>query len=364
MPNYLLFRPEDLKAYMVRYFVAHRVPTVDAETAAEVLLSADLRGVDSHGIIRLNTYYGSRLRRGLVNPLSPVTTLTETLTTLALDGGDGLGQVVAKQAMLRCIEKANMAGMAAVTVRNSNHYGIAGYYAMMALEHDMIGVSFTNSQPLVAPTYGRTAVLGTNPIAVAVPTSQARPYVLDMATSIVPIGRITVYQKAGQEIPKGWGINQQGEVTTNPVEVLQGGALMPLGGIDLMRGYKGYGLAVLVDIFCGVLAGSGFLTGVKGAGSDQPTRVGHFFAAMRIDAFRPAEEFKQDMDELIRQLQQAPKAAGQERIYIHGEKEFELAERYQREGVPLLESVVEMMRKDGAEAGVPFDLTSLGNVEK
>jgi L-2-hydroxycarboxylate dehydrogenase (NAD+) len=175
---------------MVRFFTRLNVPQADAETAAEVLISADLRGVDSHGIIRLNTYYGDRLRKGLIDPLSPVTVLAETPVTLALSGGNGLGQVVGKYAMNRAIAKAKDSGVAMVTVRDSNHYGIAGYYAMMALEHDLIGISFTNSQPLVAPTYGKKALLGTNPIAVAVPAKTQRPYVLDMATSIVPYHRL------------------------------------------------------------------------------------------------------------------------------------------------------------------------------
>jgi LDH2 family malate/lactate/ureidoglycolate dehydrogenase len=345
---------------MVRFFVKLNVPQADAETAADILLCADLRGVDSHGIIRLNTYYGSRLRKGLIDPHSPVTVLNETPTTLALDAGNGLGQVVSKAAMSRCIEKARQSGMAIVTVRNSNHYGIAGYYAMMALQEDMIGISFTNSQPLVAPTYGRTAVLGTNPIAVAVPAGNQKPYVLDMATSIVPIGRITVYQKAGKEIPQGWGIDSQGQVTSDPNAVLNGGALMPLGGTDILRGYKGYGLALLVDIFSGVLAGAGFLTRVGHPSDDQgAANVGHFFAALRIDAFRPVAEFKQDMDAMIMQLKDAPKAVGEERIFIHGEKEFERAERLAREGVPLLSEVVKGLKQAGDEAGVPFDLQPL-----
>jgi LDH2 family malate/lactate/ureidoglycolate dehydrogenase len=365
MAKFLLFRPEDLNDYMVRFFVKLNVPKADAETVAEVLLSADLRGVDSHGIIRLNTYYGDRLRKGLIDPLSPVTILNETPVSLALSGGNGMGQVVGKQAMIRCIEKARQIGMAMVTVRNSNHYGIAGYYAMMALEQDMIGISFTNSQPLVAPTYGRKALIGTNPIAVAVPAGNERPYVLDMATSIVPIGRITVYDKAGKPIPAGWGIDKEGSVTTNPSEVLKGGALMPLGGIDLMRGYKGYGLGLLVDIFSGVLSGSAFAGDVGHPASEGKfANVGHFFGAIRIDAFRPLADFKHDMDGIIHQLKESPKAVGQDRIYIHGEKEFERAENNRKVGVPLLEPVVKSLQEAGHQVGVEFDLPIVGHKEE
>ena len=363
MSKTLYFQKNDLMNYVIRFFVKLGVPPADAATAADVLVAADLRGVDSHGVIRLHTYYGSRLQAGLIDPLSPITTVRETPTTLTLDGGSGLGQVVGKQAMTRCIEKAEQSGLAMVTVRNSNHYGIAGYYAMMALPHDMIGISFTNSQPLVAPTYGRTAILGTNPIAVAAPAGNERPYVLDMATSIVPIGRITVYDKAQKDIPVGWGVDPSGEPTANPAAVLKGGALMPLGGIDLMRGYKGYGLALLVDIFSAVLSGASYGSHVGHPGEDRGADVGHFFAAMKVEAFRPLAEFKQDMDGLLRMMKDAPKAAGQERIYVHGEKEFERTELNERQGIPLMAEVVKGMAEAGEAIGLPFDLKVLRESE-
>jgi L-2-hydroxycarboxylate dehydrogenase (NAD+) len=359
----ILFRLEDLKAYVVNFFRHHKVSEEDARTAAEILVAADLRGVDSHGVIRLDTYYGTRLRAGLIDPTTPLKVLQETPTTVAYDAGTGLGQVAGYRAMQRCIEKAHEVGLSMVTVRNSNHYGIAGFYAMMALPHDMIGISFTNSQPLVAPTYGRTAILGTNPIAVAAPAGHNRPYVLDMATSIVPIGRITVYQKAGRLIPEGWGVDKDGIVTTDPNAVLKGGALMALGGTDIMRGYKGYGLALLVDIFSGILSGASFGKDVTHPNQGKPADVGHFFAAIRINAFRPMEEFTRDMDALLDQLKDAPKAAGQERIYIHGEKEFELSDRNEREGVPLMSEVVEMLKKTGEQVNVPFDLEPIGELD-
>lgn len=359
----LLFRADDLKNFVVRYFLTLGVPEADARTVAEVLVAADMRGVDSHGVIRIDSYYGSRLRRGMIVTKPEIKVIAETASTLALDGGAGLGHVVGVYAMNRAIEKARESGSAMVTVRNSNHYGIAGYYAMMALPHDMIGISYTNSQPLVAPTYGKTAVLGTNPIAVAVPALEEKPYVLDMATSIVPIGRITVYEKSGKEIPEGWGIDGDGKVTRDPGEVLEGGALMPLGGIDLMRGYKGYGLGMLVDIFSGVLAGAAFLTSVGMPGTNLPANVGHYFAAMRLDAFRPADEFKAEMDRMIRELKDAPKAVGQDRIFIPGEKEFELTEKSLRDGVPLLEEVAAVLKKAAEAAGLPFDLPVVGRID-
>ena len=358
MPTYY-YDHKSLQSYILRYFSHFNVSETDAQLASDVLLAADARGVDSHGIIRLSSYYGSRLQQGLIDPLCPMEILKETATTLSVDGKNGLGHPVSVKTMRLCIEKAQQSGLAMATVRNSNHYGIAGYYAMMSLPRDMIGISFTNSGPLVAPTYGKKAMLGTNPIAVAVPASSERPFVLDMATSIVPIGRVAVYQKEGKSIPAGWGIDQEGNVTDAPAEVINGGALMALGGTALMRGYKGYGLGLMVDIFCGVLAGAGFSDSVYGSNGQQPANVGHFFAAIRIDAFREIAPFKQDMDALLSSLKNSPKAAGENRIYIHGEKEFENADRSDRDGIPLSAVTVSTLQKSGEEYDVPFDLTPL-----
>ncbi len=363
MTRHLVFRVEDLRNYVEAFFKKFEIGAEDAAVAADILISADLRGTSSHGIIRLHTYYGDRLVNKQINPHAPLTVVRETPNTLLLDGGNGLGQLVGYRAMTRCIEKANQAGLAMVTVRNSNHYGIAGYYAMMALKENMIGISLTNSQPLVAPTYGKTAILGTNPIAVAVPAGSERPYVLDMATSIVPIGRITVYEKAGKEIPTGWGVDENGKLTNDPGRVLHGGALMPLGGIDILAGYKGYGLSLLVDILCGVLSGASFGKEVGHPYENRGANVGHFFAAFRIDNFRPLAEFQQDMDRLIRQLKDAPKAEGQERIFVHGEKESIKSEMYQKEGIPLLPEVVNSLVEAGKKVGLAFNLQSTGELE-
>ena len=352
------FDAQALREFVQAYFVRYGVPSEDARIAADVLVEADLRGVDSHGVIRMYSYYGSRLANGLVDPKTPLTTIRESPVSLALDAGAGLGQVAGYRAMQRCIEKAAVSGMAAVTVRNSNHYGIAGYYAMMALPHDMIGISLTNSQPLIAPSHSRVALLGTNPIAVAVPAKGERPYVLDMATSIVPIGRITVYQKAEKNVPAGWGIDPQGRVTEDPNQILNGGALLPLGGTDEMRGYKGYGLSLLVDLLSGLLSGAAFGCHV-GQSSNSPANVGHFFAAMRIDLFRSAEEFKADMDQYLREIKSAPLAAGEDRILIHGEKEFEKRAANEKNGVPLMQPVVTMLQDAARDAGIPYSLSPL-----
>jgi len=363
MSKTVVFRAEDLFEFMVRFFKKLGVPEERARITAEILQAADLRGVSSHGMIRLQTYYGSRLQKGLIDPQANNEVLRESFASLALDGKNGLGQVVAKDAMNRCIEKAKQTGIAITTVSNSNHYGIAGYYAMMALEHDMIGISLTNSQPLVAPTYGRKRLLGTNPIAIAAPAMTANPFVLDMATSIVPIGKVTYYDKAGESLPEGWAIDSSGNGTTSPKEVLEGGALYPLGGPDILRGYKGYGLAMLVDILSGVLSGSAFGKNVSDPKNPGPANVGHFFAAIRIDAFRDPNDFKKDLEALFNQLKTAEKAEGQDRIYIHGEKEFELTEKYKKDGIPLLEEVVKSLISAGNNIDVPFDLDPVRTFE-
>ncbi len=358
MVEFIRFKKEDLIGYSIDFMSWLGVSSEDARIVGNVLVEADLRGVDSHGLIRLTTYYGSRLRKKYMDPATPLKVIKETDTTLLIDGGNGLGQVAGFRAMEKCIEKAEKSNLAIATVKRSNHYGIAAYYAMMALENDMIGISLTNSQPLAAPTYGKKAMLGTNPICLAAPSDRQYPYVLDMATSVVPMGRIKVYEKKGEKIPKGWGIDDDGNITDDPNQVKSGGpgALLPLGGTDVMRGYKGYGLALLVDILCGALSGAGTLTDVGFPDEARESDVGHFFMAIKIDAFRPIIDFKKQIDYMIETLKNSPKAEGQDRIYIAGEKEFEKAEYNLEHGVPLLDKVVEELKENGSKIGVTFDI--------
>jgi len=361
MAEFMRFKKAGLLDYAKRYMEKLGVPSEHAKIVADVMIQADLRGVDSHGIIRIYSYYGNRLEGKNMNPLTPFKIVSETETTTLYDGANGLGHVVSWHAMKRCIEKAKKSNLAVATVRNSNHYGIAGYYAMMALEHDMIGISLTNSQALVAPTYGRTAVLGTNPISLVAPSYNRYPFVLDMATSVVPIGRIKVYEEKQEKIPLGWGIDNEGNVTDDPKKVKSGGpgALMPLGGIDLMRGYKGYGLAMLVDVLCSALSGGSFLTQVGAPHEKKACDVSHFFMAININAFRPVIDFKKQLDGMIDLLKAAPKSTGKDRIYIAGEKEFETAEYNEKNGVPVLKPVVQELISNGNRLGVPFDLKPL-----
>lgn len=364
MAKHIVYPYQSLFDYIVRVFTACAVPEEDAKIAAQVILAADLRGVASHGITRLFSYYADKLRNGTILAQAKLNILQESSATLALDGCNGLGQVIGHKAMQMCINRAKQTGVAFATVRNSNHFGIAGYYAMLALPENMIGICLTNSQPLVAPTYGKKAIIGTNPIAVAIPAGQQRPFVLDMATSVVPIGKIAIYEKAKEDIPAGWGTDNEGKLTTSPSAVRSGGALLPLGGPDILRGYKGYGLAVLVDILSGVLSGSSFGSQVGKITKEKPHgNVGHIFGSIHIEAFRPLVDFFGDMDTLLQEIKESPKAVGQTRIYIHGEKEFERAESCQENGVPLLAETVESLELSGSGIQVPFDLNPLREVD-
>ncbi|MGD2178039.1 MAG: Ldh family oxidoreductase [Anaerolineae bacterium] len=347
--------PEALRHFCQGVFQALDVPRRDAAIAADVLVSADLRGINSHGVARLQRYVDG-LQSGTMAARPDVQVVRETPTTALVDAGAGLGHPVAYRAMDRAIQKALDVGVGFVSVRNSNHYGIAGYYAMMALEHDCIGISMTNAGVLVAPTFGRDAVLGTNPIAVAAPAAEERALVLDMATSIVSRGKLEVYRRQGKPIPSGWALDETGTPTTDTERVLAnfedkkqgGGGLLPLGGAgELLGGHKGYGLSLMVDILSGVLSGAAYANLVyprDAAGHLLPSNIGHLFGAWRIDAFRPAGEFKATLDDLQRRLKEVPKAKGQDRIYVHGEKEYEAATRHSRVGIPLSPTVAADLR--------------------
>ncbi len=356
---------EPLTEFCTRVFCKMGVPEEDARITADVLVAADLRGVDSHGVARLRRYVKG-LQDGMMIARPEIQILTETPATALIDAGAGLGQPVSHQAMRMAIQKAKDYGAGFVTVRNSNHYGIAGYYAMMALEHDCIGISMTNADVLVVPTFGRDAMLGTNPIAVAAPAGTEQPFVMDMATSTVPRGKLEVYNRLEKPMPLGWATDELGVSTTDAAQVLQnfqqraGGGLLPLGGEgELLSGHKGYGLALWVDVFCAVLSGAAFANLVYPKsvdGKPLPANLGHFFGAWRVDGFRPLDEFKASMDDLQRRLKEAPRAQGQERIYIHGEKEFEFAAQRTANGIPLNPKVAADLQAIGSELDVEYGL--------
>ncbi|MBI2864669.1 MAG: Ldh family oxidoreductase [Chloroflexi bacterium] len=341
---------EALHEFVVRVFEKMNVPSEDAETAADVLVQADLRGVDSHGVARLGKYYVAGLQMGIMNPRPEIKLVKETPATALIDGGGGLGMVVGAKAMNYCIRKAKQSGAAFVSVRNSNHFGVAAYYAMMALPQDMVGISLTQANARVVPTFGRQPMLGTNPISVAVPTREERPFVLDMATSVVARGKLEVAAREKRPIPLGWALDKVGNPTTDAREAMESRANLPLGGLTETGGHKGYGLALVVDILSGILSGWGPGATIKGL------KVGHFFGALRVDGFRPVDEFKEMMDDMIRAIRASPKAPGQDRIYIHGEIEFEAEEENKKKGIPLHPEVIDSLREIAGSLQIAFDL--------
>lgn len=352
------FAYEQLKNFTQSVFIKIGCPEDQAQQASEVLLSADLRGVDSHGVARLVGYV--RLwEAGRVNPRPNVKVVHETPSTALIDGDGGLGLVVSPVAMEKAIEKARNAGTGWVAVRNSNHYGIAGYHAMQALAHDMIGISMTNASPLVAPTFATERLLGTNPIAVAVPAKEQPPFVADFATTTAANGKLEILQRKELAAPAGWIQDAAGRQSTNPDELKSGGALLPLGG-DIERGsHKGYCLGSIVDILSGVLSGANygpwvppFVSFLPLAADPVGTGIGHFFGAMRVDAFRPAEDFKTNMDKWISRFREAKTVEGQEKILIPGDPERHMEARRREEGIPLLPPVV----KDLQELSKKLDL--------
>lgn len=349
---------ETLKKFTVSAFKKIGCPDADAELATNVLLSADLRGIDSHGVARLSGYI--RLWEAKrINATPAIRTIHESPSTAVVDGDGGLGLVVAPHAMKIAIEKAKQCGTGWVSVQHSNHFGIAGYHAMMALEHDMIGIAMTNASPLVAPTWSVERMLGTNPIAVAIPADKQPAFVADMATTTAANGKLEILQRKNKQAPEGWIQDKQGNTSTNPHELKDGGALVPLGSDYEHGSHKGYGLGSIVDIFSAVLSGANygpwvppFVAFLSPPADPVGKGIGHFFGAMRIDAFRPKEEFKQHMDNWINRFRSAKPVAGQPKVLIPGDPEREMNSIRLKEGIPLNEKVVEDLK----ELAKKFDL--------
>lgn len=332
-----------------------------AQKAANVLIAADLRGIDSHGVARLAGY----LRQWEIQRLDSQATskiLHETPSTATLDAGKGLGLIVGQEAMQIAIEKAKNVGTGWVAVQNSGHYGIAGYHAMLALEHDMIGISLTHATSLATPTYALEKLLGTNPIAVAIPADKQPPFVADFATTAVAYGKMQILQRKEEAAPEGWAQDAKGLPTTNPHAPKEGGALLPLGSDPLHSSHKGYCLGAIVDIFSGVLSGANFGPWVPpfattGSTSERQPPVGagtgHFFGAMRIDAFRPAEVFKQQMDLWIETFRSAAAIEGHQ-VLVPGDPE-RLAEAERRQnGIPVQQKVVEDLQQLAQKLALEF----------
>ncbi|WP_162051655.1 Ldh family oxidoreductase [Pontibacter pamirensis] len=333
-------------------------PPKDAKLAAEVLLEADLRGVDSHGVARLSGYV--RLwEAGRINPKPNMRIVHETPSTATVDGDGGLGLVIAPKAMDIAIDKAAKVGTGWVSVKNSNHFGIAGYHAMEALSSDMIGIAMTNASPLVAPTFSTDRMLGTNPIAVAIPTKNQPPFVADFATASAANGKLEILQRKEKKAPVGWIQTKAGDRSTNANELKDGGALLPLGSDKVHGSHKGYALASIVDIFSAVLSGANYGPWVPPFVSFLPVAenlvgegIGHFLGAMRVDAFRPADEFKAHMDNWIETFRKAKVKKGQKAVLIPGDPEREMTEKRLKKGIPLLPPVARDLEELGKRFGI------------
>ncbi|MDI9857677.1 Ldh family oxidoreductase [Flectobacillus roseus] len=354
------FQYTKLQEFIQQVFLSIGCSEEDALLASQVLISADLRGVDSHGIARLGGYV--RLYdNGRLNPKPIIKIIHETPSTAVIDGDKGLGLVVAPKAMEIAMEKADKVGSGWISVQNSNHFGIAGYHAMKALHKDMIGWAMTNAAPLVTPTFSKEKLLGTNPIAVAVPAAENPPFVADFATTAVAYGKMEILQRKGAPAPLGWVQDKDGNPTDDANAVKNGGALLPLGGDREHGSHKGYGLGAIVDIFSGVLSGANFgpwvppfaTAGFMSAGEQVGKGTGHFLGAMRIDGFRPADEFKADMDKWINRFKAAPAVEGKN-VIIPGDPERELEAERKANGINLLEPVVNDLNALATRFGIKF----------
>jgi L-2-hydroxycarboxylate dehydrogenase (NAD+) len=349
---------QQLSSFAKNIFLKIGCSDADAATAAKVLLSADLRGVDSHGIARLTGYV--RLREAeRINAHPNIQIVHQTPSTAVIDGDKGLGLVVAPAAMQVAIDKAKNAGTGWVSVKNSNHFGIAGYHAMMALDNEMIGIAMTNASALVAPTFSVERLLGTNPIAVAIPAGNEEPFVADFATTTAANGKLEILQRKNLDTPQGWVQTKDGGPSTRAGEVKDGGALLPLGGDKEHGSHKGYMLGSIVDIFSAILSGANYGPWVPPFPAYIPMPenlpgegIGHFFGAMRIDAFRPAADFKLHMDKWIQRFRAAKTIKGEASVIIPGDPEREMERERMNNGIPLLPSVVD----DLVTLGAKYDL--------
>jgi L-2-hydroxycarboxylate dehydrogenase (NAD+) len=358
-----------LERFMVDVFRGVGVPEEDAVICANVLIAADKRGIDSHGVGRLKPFYYDRIRQGIQEAVTHVEVVREGPTTAVVDGHNGMGMVIGQRSMQLAIDKARRYGMGMVAAKNSTHYGIAGYYPLMATEQGMIGITGTNARPSIAPTFSVENMLGTNPLTFGMPSDEPFPFVLDCATSVSQRGKIEVYDRAGKDLPPGWVIDRQGRTRTDAHQILEDlvtgeAALAPLGGIgEETAGYKGYGYATVVEILSAALASGPFLKGLSGfdeQGHRQPYRLGHFFIAIDVEAFLPLAEFKRNTGNILRSLRAAQKAPGHDRIYTAGEKEYLAWMDRKERGTPLgrvlQEQLIQMRNEMGLTAyRFPFE---------
>lgn len=339
---------EMVGSFMVDVFKKVGVPEDDAKICADVLMESDRRGIESHGVNRFKPIYIDRINAGIQKPVTEIEILKETVTTAVMDAHDGMGMVASHKAMEMAIEKAKKYGMAMIAIRNSTHYGIAGYWATMASKENMIGITGTNARPSIAPTFGVENMMGTNPITFALPTDEEFPFVIDCATSITQRGKIEYFARNGKDTPAGMVIGNDGSAMTDSEDILVAlnegrAALAPLGGIgEELAGYKGYGYAAVVEILSSALQAGSYmkmLTGLDENGNKKPYHLGHFFIVIDTDAFMGADTFKRISGEILRELRASKKAPGCDRIYTAGEKEYLVWLERKDKGVPFNESV-------------------------
>ena len=352
-----------LRNFSAQVFLHFGIPEADALLAADVLAKSDLRGIDSHGIARLHTYF-DMLELGRINPQPKIKIIREKTSVATVDGDNGLGLVVGPKANEIAMEKAEQHGSGWVSVCNTNHFGIAGYYPLKALERDLIGWAMTNTTKLVAPLWGAERMLGTNPLAIAFPGYKEPPIVIDMATSAVAYGKIEIALRKKEHVPKGWIIDKYGSDTTNPQDMIDGGAQLPLGSDREMGGHKGYGLASMVDILCCVLSGAnwGPFAPPFALRQEIPERsvgkgIGHFFGAMQIDGFIDKDEFKKQIDEWIHVFRRTKPAPGTNGPLIPGDPEREAEAIRSKQGIPLIKPVVDDLLDISRKTGIPFEVT-------
>ncbi|HEY2989905.1 MAG TPA: Ldh family oxidoreductase [Candidatus Binatia bacterium] len=361
-----IFSSHYLKDFSAKVFTHFGVPEADARQAADVLAKSDLRGIDSHGVARLHTYF-DMLELGRINPRPNVKIVREKFSVATVDGDNGLGLVVGPKANEIAMEKAERHGSGWVSVCNTNHFGIAGYYPLKALERDLIGWAMTNTTKLVAPLFGAERMLGTNPLAIAFPGYKEPPIVIDMATSAVAYGKIEIALRKKAQVPRGWVVDRDGRVTRNPQDMIDGGAQLPLGSEFEMGGHKGYALGAMVDILCAVLSGAnwGPFAPPFALRQEIPKRsvgkgIGHFFGALEIDGFIDKDEFKKQIDEWRRVLRNTKPAAGTRGPLIPGDPEREAEAVRSKEGIPLLKPVVSDLLDISKKTGIPFEAMRSG----
>ena len=360
---------DKMNAFLIDAFKGYGVPAEDAAICADVLLESDRRGIESHGCNRFKPIYIDRIVKGTLRPVTELEIIKETPTTLVMDAHDGMGMVASYHMMERLIEKAKTYGMAGGAIRNSTHYGIAGYWATMASKEGLIGLTGTNARPSIAPTFGVENMMGTNPLTFALPTDEGFPFCIDCATSIVQRGKIEYYAREGKETPAGMVVTDQGGTMTDSKEILKAlvdgtAALAPLGGIgDEMAGYKGYGYAAVVEILSAALSGGQFMKALTGVGPDgkpQMYHLGHFFFVIDPDAFMGRETFKKIAGDICRELRASKKAPGEPRIYTAGERAHITWEYRKDKGVPVSPAVQKEILEIRDKLGLPYRFEELG----